>query len=596
MQADTIDTSRQARSWRRCAAQLGGAAGCLALIAFVAYRLFDGITIVGIDGVDTFTYLDDTLALLHPNADAARLLPPGESVHRIATFALDLFALKLLGVNDYAIRAVVGAAQLLSIGLVYLLGLRVSRNPLLALAAAILYGLNRWTLVYARTELPHVYAVLFVLLATHCALSAIGEGAGRRLRAVATAGAGFFAADAAAAHEDLILFALGLALTAAAMIVAAARGRGRRAPVAWLAGLFAVGFAAGIAWPMLATGIGPRRLAADLLSFQAGMDANTAARTGHSLASFLALVPRRVFGELGFNLIGFPLVVLTAAVILAAPFRRLAGSDRRRRGVLFLAAISLFYLVTFVFVVRVYLEGDYARILLPLLGPMLVLTLAGGAELAAAALRPLAGGAAAAPLAVAVCLGLALPTLSPSGLPAPSLAPSVHRQLYDAANTLASDDRRLMLPACYGVYRNWVGVGSPIYLGDRAVPVFAADDLRPFDRFVAGNRIRYVVVMSFRAYRPMTPSADLAKLFATLYGAALPSAVEQTLQPVASVRRPSAWWLSPEAETIWPGDTRVWWSGEVCDFESALLTRLLADRGAKIVARLANVGDIYELP
>jgi hypothetical protein len=436
-----------------------------------------------------------------------------------------------------------------------------------------------------------------VVLTLYAALLALDAQRSNRGRVAAAAAAGFFAVGAATAHEDLLLLVTGAGAVGAIFVIGEARRRGEPwlAPLAALALAVATGFAVGVATAILLTGIGPQRFWADLLRFHAVMSGNTAQRTDGSLLRFAGLVPVRVLGELAVNLLGLPMAGLSAIVVVAAPLRWLRTRDRRFGETVFLLGAAAFYLVTFILGARVYLEGDYARILLPLLGPILVFALAGGATLGADRLARALGPGTAPGIATLLCLALAAASLLL--YPAPLQAGrSPHRVLYEASKDLVGPDRRLLLPACYGVYRRWVGVGSPVYLGEDAIPLRRVDPWRALDRLVADDKIKYVLVLSDYGFRRLAEPDEIRHLFSVFYGTSLPSEVERSLTPADAIRRPAAWWLPHAAEAVYPGDTRVQWSTALCAFEGTRLTEWLTAKGATLARQVAGIGDIYALP
>src|ERR1700730_4317138 len=87
---------------------------CIALLIVIlvlaAERLFSGVTMVGMTGVDTFDYWRIANELLHGRYES--------EYHRFSFYALNALAMKLLGANDYAIRAFIGGFAVLNVALV----------------------------------------------------------------------------------------------------------------------------------------------------------------------------------------------------------------------------------------------------------------------------------------------------------------------------------------------------------------------------------------------------------------------------------------------------------------------------------------------
>src|SRR5262249_43167959 len=113
---DKVNSRPPAKSRARWPWRAGGLNfACLTLlcgvVALAAVRLFSGITEVGMDGVDTFEYWKYANEILHGKTDFI--------YDRLAFYAINVAALKILGANDYAIRAFVAGFTLLNIALVY---------------------------------------------------------------------------------------------------------------------------------------------------------------------------------------------------------------------------------------------------------------------------------------------------------------------------------------------------------------------------------------------------------------------------------------------------------------------------------------------
>jgi hypothetical protein len=541
-----------------------------------AHRLFSGITAVGMSGVDTFEYWKYAKELTEGRADFI--------FDRLSFYSLNMLAMKTLGVNDYAIRAFVGAAQIVNVGLVYLLAIRMSWKPLVALSAAALYGLNPVIFAYAATELPHIYGATFVLLAGHCAISAVASGTRPGMRLIATAGAGFFAADAVLTHEDLLLLTMGLGLASVLMVPGGRWFLPRIYRSIAVGAGFTAGFLCGLLWPMLVTGVGPSRLVGDFFAVRAMIDENTLLRT--SGAVFPMTMPR-IFSNVA-DLVRQPLFTTVLVVIIATPLYQLRRRQEWLKQPLVLEAMVLSHIVLFVCLGRIYLEGGYQRIFIPSIALIFGMSLCGGHELVRIALSRITPPMKASGMATALCVAIASATLityQPQVYAARPTSP--HRQLYDAVKDAVTADRKLLLPACFApadgfsLQVDWVGIGSEVYLGRNAVPVYLAGELEPFDKFVTDHSIRYVFVAN-SYIRGMMPRDRVVDIFAVLYGAQLPADTRDTLR------------VAPQE--IWPGETRVIWSQSACSFEAATLRRLLSERQGQPVARMLGLGEVYELP
>ena len=545
-------------------------------MTLTAYRLFSGITMVGMSGVDTFEYWKYAKELIEGRADFI--------FDRLSFYALNMLALETLGINDYAIRAFIGAAQIANLALVYLLALRISRNPLVALSAAALYALNPVIISYAATELPHIYSVTFVLLAAHCAVWAIADGSPAGIRLIAAAAAGFFAAGAFLTHEDLILLAVGLGCALVLIVPNRGLSVSRVTGSTVVGTAFAGGFFSGLLWPMLVTGVGPSKLIADFFAVRAMMDANTLLRTGGAV--FLTTAPR-IFQNLA-EFIGQPLFAVTLFVMVAAPLFQLWRRSERLREPLALEAMAVSHIALLVCIGRVYLEGSYNRVFLPAVALLLVFSLCSGYALARFALTHVMTGRNAQAVTTMLCVMVAAATLlayQPQVYAAPPLSP--HRKVYDAVKDLVTVKGKLLLPACFApaedfsLQVDWVGIGSEVYLGPNAVSVYLARELEPFEKLIGEHSIRFVLVAD-TYIRGMMSRERVEETFAIVYGVPLPPDTRDSLD------------VAPQQ--IWPGEMRVIWSQPACSFETKVLRRLLLERHAQVVARVPDVGEVYELP
>ena len=173
------------------------------LMALICYRLFSGMTEVGMQGFDTFLYWKNADHLLHGQIDF--------NTDRLFFHALNALAMKTLGANDYALRSFISAAAVLNIGLVFLLSYRVSANAVVALTTTAVYAFNPTIFLYSGMELPHIYGATLVLAAAISALYTIDSTRARCPRLVFAGLTGFFLALATFTHEDLIFLAFAFA-------------------------------------------------------------------------------------------------------------------------------------------------------------------------------------------------------------------------------------------------------------------------------------------------------------------------------------------------------------------------------------------------
>jgi hypothetical protein len=553
--------SRVPRPWLADGLNLACLALLCGVVGLAAVRLFSGIAEVGMNGVDTFEYWKYANEILHGKADFI--------YDRLAFYAINVAALKIIGANDYAIRAFVAGFALLNIAFVYALAWLVARSVVVALAIAALYAFNPTILNYAATELPHVTGATFVLLSALLALPASDEKAALRTRLIASFLLGAALAGAALTHEDLAFLGIGYALAIAAP---PALSKGPPAPrcrdLALALASLVLGAAVGAALLMLAFEIGPAKILRDFVQLRAEFDENTIVRTG---GDFFQTVTLRMIKNFTVDTLGRVVTAFAIVIAVIVPVEFAWRRSERTRMLLTLEIPVLIYVAGFLGVAQVYLEGTYQRLFIPLIGPTLVFAVCGVYLM----LRPLLHWIAAAMVfawAAYVVVGHKPWNFSPPAV-------SLHRQLYDALKDRVTSERKLLLPACYAVYRPWVGVGSPVYLGDNAVPIYPMRDLVSFDTLLATDHIGYVYVPGAQTFG-MWPRERIEQLFLVTYGVPMDPALLNNLPRVS--------------QEVWRGDTKVSWTEEACAFEAQVLRRLLRERGARLVA--TTPGEIYEWP
>jgi hypothetical protein len=412
-----------------------------------------------------------------------------------------------------------------------------------------------------------------VLIAALCAALATHTQATFQARLALIFIVGAAITSAIFTHEDLAFVAAGYLIVVLLPFAVppdrprVAGGRGRSAAAAFAA--FVLGSAAGAAWPMLATGFGPGRILHDMRALHATLDENSAVR----LAGDPGIVPARFLKEITVETFGRTITVLAAggALLVPAVFLRHRADNLRR--LLTLEIPLIVYIAGFLLVIAIYLEGTYKRLIVPLAALVIVFALCGAYVLSQRFLRGLAGIAIAAWAAYVVVGG------KPWQFSPPPVSP--YRELYDAVKDRITADRKLLLPACYAVYQPWVGIGSDVYLGDNAVPIYPMRDLIGFDALVAANRIGYVYVGFAPLGGGMWDRDRIEQLFVTTYGV--------SPDPRLLDRFPRV------SQQVWRNDTRVEWSPEACTFEAKVMRQLLEQRGARVLLTIPGMADIYEL-
>lgn len=548
------------RSFFRDRAGAVAALLCLALLGvlmgLVAHRLFTGITKTGMTGVDPFQYWSVTYGLLHGHYDF--------DTHRLAFYVLNALALELLGSNDYAIRAFVGGFAVLNIVLVYLLAYRLAANSVIALAAAALYAFNPIVLRYAALEMPHVAGATFVLLGALLALRAADQSSDWRARGVASFVLGMSLAAAAMTHEDLIFVGVGYFI-----VVALPLARVTSRPHAALnAGLFVLGAAAAGGCLMIAFGLTPWKLVHDLVQQRGEYATDADVRTG---GEFFATVPVRILRNFTVDTVGSVATALAALVAAVAPIGLAVRRDHRLKMLMTLELPLVVYLTGFLAVSPIFL-GNYQRMFVPLIGPMLVLAICGVFLL----VRPPLRWATAA--AIVAWTAYIVVDQRPWSLVPPVV--SAYRQLYDALKDRVTSQRKLLLPACFAIDFPYVGIGSDVYLGGNVVPIYLLQHFVGLDALIAANRVGYVFVPD-APRRGMWPRERVEQLFRETYGVAMDRTMLEALPRLS--------------QDLWRGDTRVEWTGTACHYEAQVLRRLLDERGSRVVLTVHDLGDVYEL-
>jgi hypothetical protein len=551
--------SRASTAWQfSCLALLCG------VIGLTGVRLFTGITRVGMNGIDTFEYWKYANEILHGRVDFL--------YDRLAFYAVNVAALKFIGINDYAIRAVIDGLALVNIALVYLLGWLIARNAVVAVAIATLFAFNPTILNYAATELPHVTGATFVLLCALFALPASDQSAPLRTRLIGSFIVGATLAGAALTHEDLAFlgfgYALAIAVPAAMPEARATPPASRRRDLLLALGSLALGAAVSAAALMLAFGIGPVKILRDFFQLHGQFDENTVLRTG---GAFFKTVTLRMIKNFTVDTMGRVITAFAVVLGLVVPAAFVLRRRDRTRMLLTLEIPVLVYVVCFLGIAQIYLEGTYQRIFIPLIGPTLAFTFCGTYLLLQARLRDCAAAIVFA-WAAYVSINNKVWDFAPPAV-------SLHRQLYDALKDRVTSERKLLLPACYAIYTPWVGVGSQVYLGDNVVPIYLMRDLVSLDALIATDNIGFVYVPGVQL-PGMWPRERIEQLFVVTYGVPMDPAILRDLPRVS--------------QEVWRGDTKVSWTEEACAFEAQVLRRLLSERGARLVATAP--GEIYELP
>jgi hypothetical protein len=555
-------------SWQSILINIACIVGLALLIAIVAYRVFSGITTVGISGVDAFLYVKNAYDSLKGKVDP--------NATRISFHMLNYFAMRTLGANDYAVRAFIGATALLNILMVYIISVRLSASAVAGLAAAVAYAFNPIVLPYAMSELPHIYGAFFVLSASAAWLVSIDLDASRRMQLLCCGLTGLCLALATSTHEDLIFLAFAFALLS---MIALSRKqscafRTRAQDMLGSVTCFGVGFVIGITGPMLVTGIGPREVFQNVLATGAYMQLVTA-REGQQ---FLQSTAPRFLTSL-IELMGVRLSVLSAVAFVLVPLALGAFRSQRAKVTALVQVAVVVYIVLF-FAMQIFLEtnNDYARVFIPVLGLSISATV-GGCYLVIQLLFTRLRVKFASFLAGLIIAGLCSYTAAeyrPFAFARPGV--SVPRQLYDALQMKVTATQRLFLPTCFGSWTagDWWGPASPVYFGENAISLLWHQP-EAFEDFITTHSIRYILVTTAYTLQIM-PLEEIQGIFSKFYGAVLPPAIEKTLitQRIG-------------------GRMRTTWSQEACALEGDILRGATLKRGGQLLTSLPSIGELYEI-
>ena len=547
--------------------------GACLIMAFISYRLFAGITLVGMQGFDTFVYWDAADRILQGRTDFY--------ADRLAFYAFNVLAMKLLGINDYALRLFVGAAAVINIGLVYFLSYRVCVNAMVALAVTAVYAFNPTILLNSGMELPHIYGATLVVAAAITALYAIDPAIAPRLRSIYIGLTGFFLALAAFTHEDLIILALAFAVLLGLMVP-------RKKPLWAGASLrsvlsaamyFGSGFVFGVAGPMVVLGIAPDKVFHDI--YEIGSDVEQT--TVHTWEYFGVIASRMLHNVVSESL-GPRLSIIAGIAIPGIPLAYAVFRTKTLKAALVLEAVALTYSFGFLLAQRNFETNyNYSRVFVPVTGLIVVFSICGLYLIAQSILEArVTRGYASFVTTLLICTAAALVVAGYHPASYQPRAVSISRNLYNGLKNIVTSQRRLLLPACSAeaAVSNKVGVSSEVYLGRRVVSLLTTpvDD---FDSFLAAHSIRYVLVPGGFGISAIKLD-DLRHLFSIFYGAQLPANVERS--------------LANAGPAVYHRD-RVNLTLEACAFEAATLRRKLLERHSRVIVSLPNgLGDVYELP
>jgi 4-amino-4-deoxy-L-arabinose transferase-like glycosyltransferase len=177
----------------------------------------------GLDGSDSVFYT--SIAKAWSEGDRIYQVADHLFIYRPVVYFLHGVGISLLGFTDTSIKLVNATADVISIALIFVIGLRLSqKDPWPAFAAALIYACSPIAIEMSRVELTHTLSTLLVLLAMlffmfHYAVSGIWRSR------VHLGLAGIFTGAAVLTHEELILTAPGYAFFLLAVLLRSQKKR-----------------------------------------------------------------------------------------------------------------------------------------------------------------------------------------------------------------------------------------------------------------------------------------------------------------------------------------------------------------------------------
>ncbi len=182
----------------------------LIIIALGAWVRFQGVTQMGVYPYDGVSYTQE--ALRWASGQPPTFLQG--RFYRPVSFFLQGMALRVFGVNDYAIKLMHGIMDLFSILLIYLISVQLTRSPWVGLAACLVYAFLPAVVLLARLELLHAESTFFTLWAIFFFLKLITRESettqGNVFTYLLSALSGLFLGLAVNTHADLAFLAIGM--------------------------------------------------------------------------------------------------------------------------------------------------------------------------------------------------------------------------------------------------------------------------------------------------------------------------------------------------------------------------------------------------
>lgn len=386
-----------------------------------------------------------------------------EQFYRPVVYALDALALRVFGINDYAIKVFSGVCDLGTVALVIYVGKQLTGKYLPGLLAAQLYAVVPFVVRYARTAMPHALSTFCVAAAVAAFCVDRSRGLALSLRLLRDGVAGALLAVAAHTHAELALLGPGFFAAQCCEELPAPRRWGVRLGRLYCRGLvLSIGFAIPCVGGVLFFGFDRVK---SVFETEFGQTTFTPA---YVESTPLYQAPARIFTVSSETLYGhawlFPAFILMPFLAWAVVKYR-HGKTAHLAGLAPLVLLAM-YALLFPFTIGAF-DATYIRIILPIL-PLVYLTFACGAWQLVGELRPPTRGAAFAACAVALFATTSNGLFNPYFFrKSAEFRTSRFRSVYDEIGDRVTPERRLLIVPAFA--NSNVGYQLPFYFGENAV-------------------------------------------------------------------------------------------------------------------------------
>lgn len=180
----------------------------LIVLGLSALIRFDHITGQGMSGGDGFQYLKE--AKLWAEGKTPDFL--NNRFYRPMAYFLQGMAVRIFGFNDYSIKLLHGAMDLLSILLIFLISTRLTKNCWTGLAGSLLYAFVPVIVRFSRHEMLQTESTFFVLLACFLFIVSVTKETTSHQSFIFLGLSGFVLGLATNIHADLAFLGPGYAL------------------------------------------------------------------------------------------------------------------------------------------------------------------------------------------------------------------------------------------------------------------------------------------------------------------------------------------------------------------------------------------------